>query len=311
MVAADMRRTVPQSSIFASKLSLSALARSRAIGYLAGMSKPFSGRCCLALALPVLLLASGCSKQGAQEPGLFGGKGAQVGSLDEKPLPEGAGRPDALGPCGKVSPASDASLVDDFEDGDGRIFKAFERDGFWFGASDKTEGSSMSPTGTFAAEKLPEAEVTKDNHYGAHLVASGQTNWGVVWGSALNWTRKGIKCPLNISAFAGLRFRAKGPGRIRVSVAVPEITPKDGGGTCTDGCYDAHGKHFDLTPAWESYEMRWDKVQQGGWGTEARFTPERVVNLGINVDVKSLPIDFWVDDVELIAKTPAGTTAAR
>ena len=251
--------------------------------------------------LPVLLAASlaqlACQQQAG--PGVFGGKGA---SVDEKPLPEGAGKPDALGPCGKDGPVSDAQLIDDFEDGNDRIFKAFRRDGFWFAASDKTEGSTITPFAPFAAELLSAAESTKDNRYAAHLTAAGEKDWGVVWGAQLSWTREGIKCPLNVSGFAGVRFRAKGPGKIRLSIAVPEVTPKDGGGNCAERCYDAHGKIFLLSNAWDSYEMRWEKVQQGGWGTEARFTPERVVNLGINVNVKDLPIDLWIDDVELIPK---------
>jgi len=275
------------------------------------MSKLLPSSPWLALLIPLTLGAGACSKQGESEPGLFGGKGAKIGGLDEKPLPQGAGDPSALGPCGKVSPASDAALIDDFEDGDGHLFKAFERDGYWYSASDKTEGSTISPTGTFAAEQLPASDATKENRYGAHLLASGQKDWGVVWGGQLTWAKDGIKCPLNVSSFAGLRFRAKGPGRIRVSVAVPEITPKDGGGTCVDKCYDSHGKYFDLSPAWENYEVRWEKLQQKGWGLDARFTPERVVNLGINVEVQNLPIDFWVDDFELIPKAPAGATAAR
>lgn len=272
------------------------------------MSKRLSQSSWLVALAAVSSVACAAPQKG---PELFGGQGAKVGSTDEKPLPEGAGDPAALGPCGKASPPSDASLIDDFEDGDGHVFKAFERDGFWFGASDKTEGSSQSPSGTFMAEKLPDAEASKDNRYAAHLVASGQKDWGVVWGTALNWTHQGLKCPLNANAFAGIRFRAKGPGRIRVTVAVPEVTPKDGGGTCKDRCYDAHAKYFDLGPGWDNYEARWEKLQQGGWGTEARFTPERIVNLGFNVDVKSLPIDFWVDDVELIPKTPEAAAAAR
>jgi hypothetical protein len=268
------------------------------------MSKPFSW--CLLL----LVAASvGCAAQ-KNEPGLFGGQGAQVGSANEKPLPEGAGDPAALGPCGKMSPASDAALIDDFEDGDGHMFKAFERDGYWFGANDKTEGSTQTPSGTFMAEKLPEAEGNKDNRYAAHLTAAGQKDW-VTWGTELKWTRDGLRCPLNVSGFAGVRFRAKGPGRVRVTLAVPEVTPKEGGGTCTDRCYDAHGKWFDLSPTWDSYELRWEKLQQGGWGAEARFNPERIVNIHLSPDVKTLPIDFWVDDIELIPKTPSATTAAR
>jgi hypothetical protein len=256
-------------------------------------------------------LSVACMQQEADGPAVFGGKGASVTRLDEKPLPAGAGEPRALGPCGQIGPASDAQLIDDFEDGNDRIFKGFQRDGFWFGASDKTEGSTITPTAPFAAELLPPAESNKDNRFAAHLTAAGETNWGVVWGAQLNWTHEGIKCPLNVSAFAGVRFRAKGPGKIRVAMAVPEVTPKDGGGSCVDRCYDAHGKLFLLSDAWDSYEMRWEKLQQGGWGTEARFTPQRIVNLTVNVDVKSLPIDLWLDDVELIPVSQASTPAAQ
>lgn len=254
--------------------------------------------------------AYGCQRQSANGPTVFGGQGAQVSGLGEQPLPAGAGRPNALGPCGRDGPVSDAQLIDDFEDGNDRIFKGFQRDGFWFAASDKTEGSTITPTAPFAAELLPAAAATKDNRYAAHLTAAGEKNWGVVWGAALQWTRDGIKCPLNVAGFAGVRFRAKGPGTIRLSMAVPEVTPKDGGGNCIDRCYDAHGKLFTLSEVWDAYEMRWEKVQQGGWGTEARFTPERVVNLAVNVDVKALPIDFWLDDIELIPKTQASAPAA-
>ena len=272
------------------------------------MSKSAAGRSCFLLLIAALAIA--CQQQGADDPSVFGGQGAKVGGPDEKPLPAGAGDPAALGPCGKVGPVSDAQIIDDFEDGNDRIFKGYQRDGFWFAAGDKTEGSTITPSAPFAAELLPANESTKDNRYAAHLTAQGQKSWGL-WGTALQYTHDGLKCPLNVSGFAGLRFRAKGPGTIRVSIAVPEVTPKEGGGTCTDRCYDAHGKVILLSDTWDSYEMRWEKLQQGGWGTEARFTPERIVSVGFNIDVKSLPIDLWLDDVELIPKgTPAPAAPA-
>jgi hypothetical protein len=256
-------------------------------------------------AFSVLVFGGGCAAKNADKSSVFGGQGAQIAGTSEKPLPAGAGDPNALGPCGKVGPASDTQLIDDFEDGNDRIFKGFERDGFWFAASDKTEGSTVTPNAPFVAELLPEADSSKDNRYAAHLTAAGEKDWGVVWGAALQRTKDGIKCPLNVSRYAGVRFRAKGPGTIRLSIAVPEVSPKESGGTCADRCYDAHGKVFLLTDKWDSYEVRWGKLQQGGWGTEARFTPERIVNLAINGDVKALPLDFWIDDVELIHQAPA------
>jgi hypothetical protein len=261
----------------------------------------------LGVATVGLWLAAACAGSRGEDKAVFGGEGARV---VEKPLPAGSADSSALGPCGQAAPASDAALIDDFEDGNNRIFKAFERDGFWFGAGDKTDGSRLSPESSFAPELLPEAESNKDNRFAAHLSAAGQSNWGVVWGTALHWTKGGIKCPVNLSGFAGVRFRAKGPGQIRVSLAVPEVTPKEYGGSCTDKCYDGHGKLMLLSGAWETYELRWEKLAQSGWGTEARFTPQRLLNLSFNVDVKALPIDFWLDDVELIAKAAPASSSA-
>lgn len=286
------------------------LATARARTYTTGMPPP-----CPRGALSVFLAAAGslvaCSAQPDKPPPVFGGQGAQVAMVSEKPLPAGAGTPVPAGPCGKNGPASDAPIIDDFEDSDGRIFKAFERDGFWFTAGDNSPGSTISPSGSFAPELLPPAESTKENRFAAHFKAAGQTQWGAVFGTALSWTQKGIKCPLNLSSFVGVRFRAKGPGSVRLSVAVPEVVPKDGGGTCTEGCYDGHGKLFLLGNAWDTYEARWDKLAQAGWGTDARFTPERIVNLTFNAPVPSLPIDFWVDDVELIPQSAPAKAAAQ
>jgi hypothetical protein len=239
---------------------------------------------------------------------VFGGRGAPA--LDEKPLPAADREPEPVGPCGRAAPPSDTTLLDDFEDGDGTVFKGFEREGYWFSVSDKTAGSVIKPDGTFRAELLPAADATPDNRYAAHLVASGQSQWGATWGATLAWRKDGVRCPLNLSGFAGLRFRAKGPGTIRMGFAVPEVQAKEYGGTCTDRCYDFHGKVFRLGDRWESYTVRWERVQQGGWGREARFTPSRLVQLNIKVDLKDLPADFWIDDLELIPQPAAATAHA-
>jgi hypothetical protein len=232
---------------------------------------------------------------------VFGGQGAQIAGLDEKPLPTESVS-EAGGPCGREAPPSDTALLDDFEDGDGKLFKGFEREGYWFSVSDKTEGATVKPMGTFLAERLPQAEATGENRFAAHLSASGQKDWGAAWGTTLAWVRKGVRCPLNLSSFAGLRFRAKGPGTIRAQLAVPEVQAKEYGGVCMDRCYDAHGKVFVLSDRWETYAMRWDRVQQEGWGAEARFSPARLVQFLIKVVPKGMPADFWIDDLELIPK---------
>src|SRR5690606_31506141 len=146
----------------------------------------------------------------------------------------------------------------------------------------------------------------------AHFVASGYSDWGVSWGTTLRWVDKGIKCPFNASAFNGLRFKAKGNGRVRVHLGVPETVPTDQEGRCKERCWDTHSRIVMLSDEWETYVIPWEQLQQWGWGTEAPFTPEQVLSLQFAVDSKDLPVDFWIDDVEFTRAsetTNAGSAA--
>jgi len=256
---------------------------------------------------------SACSSGKAAPPPVFGGEGAVIaGPAKETPLPPEKSTvteaPNA-DPCAEPSPKGDVALLDDFEDADNKLFKAFQREGWWFTAADNTEGSHVSPM-KFAPEKLPEAEATKDNGYAVHFTASGQKDWGAVWGVTLKWESKGIRCPFNASNFAGIRFRARGPGAMRVTVGIPETMPSEAGGSCKAKCYDSYGKVVHMSQCWDEYLVRWDQLQQGGWGNEARFDPARVIQLAFTARVEDLPADFWLDDIALVTAKEADALAA-
>lgn len=255
----------------------------------------------------VLLVA--CTS-GSDKPPVFGGEGAQVERASETPLAqagEGDGDEADSGPCAQAAPPSDRLEVDDFEDGDNKIFKVFEREGWWYTATDGTEGEQVFPEkGTFAPVPLPEAEASPDNEYAAHLTASGQTDWGVVWGTTLKWIRKGIGCPFNASGFSGFEFRAKGPATIWVNFPTPDTTPKENGGKCSDKCWDSYGKLVRIKEGWNTYQIRWDQLQQEGWGTDARFEVERLMNINFSAKTNALPADVWIDDLRFLpANAPA------
>jgi hypothetical protein len=265
----------------------------------------------------VLFTCVACSGGNASAPPVFGGEGAVIaGPAKETPLkPESASSEasstSSADPCAMPSPKADFALLDDFEDGDAKLFKAYQREGWWFSATDNTEGSQISPL-KFAGEKLSEAEATKDNAFAAHLTASGQKDWGVVWGTTLRWESNGIRCPLNASAFAGIRFRAKGPATVRVAFGIPETEPADGaGGSCKSRCFDTHGKIVHLGNCWDEYLVRWDQLQQGGWGNEARFDPARLLQLAFAVTPNELPADLWVDDIALVTQQEADAMGAK
>ncbi len=247
----------------------------------------------------------------ATAPPIFGGQGAAIATPVEAPLPPEAPAAAApKGPCAGAVRPTDVALLDDFEDGDSHLFKAFERDGWWFSAGDATEGAKLyPPSGNFGPDRLPAADATKDNLFAAHFKAEGQKDWGASWGVGLQWESKGIRCPLNASTFAGIRFRARGPGTVRVSFAMPETQPTDSGGTCTTGCYDSHGKLVYLSDRWSDYLVRWDALEQGGWGAQARFDPSRLLRLAFSVTAKQVPADFWTDDIAFVTSAEADALA--
>jgi hypothetical protein len=256
-----------------------------------------------------ILLLGACSivgcvaSSGESSPPVFGGEGANLKIRGEAPLPEAPKGVAPTGPCaGRVVPAGDVALLDDFEDHDTKVFKAFQREGWWYVAADETQGTVHPPRGTFSADPLPAGEGSTDNAYAAHFSAEGFKDWGAVWGTTLSWSNEGIRCPYNASGFEALRFRAKGKGSVTVKVAIPETQPKDDGGACESKCYDFHGKLIDLKSEWSEYVVRFDRLQQGGWGTEARFNPATLTNVSFHSDSKSMPVDFWVDDIEFVPK---------
>jgi len=258
-------------------------------------------------------LWAACSAPSPDKPPVFGGQGAQVEARrNEIPLSEASGD-DALadaGPCAKPAPPGGRLELDDFEDGDSKIFKVFEREGWWYTATDGTEGEQVFPEkGTFKPVPLPEEEATPDNEYAAHLRAEGQTDWGVVWGTTLKWVRNGIGCPFNASEFAGIEFRAKGPAEGWVNFATPATTPKENGGTCREKCWDSYGKLVRIKEGWNRYEVRWEKLQQEGWGTDVHFDKDRLMNINFSAKTQHLPVDFWLDDLKFLSKAEPAPVA--
>jgi hypothetical protein len=249
------------------------------------------------------------SDDGAKNPPVFGGEGAVIAK--EHPLPaEPAAPPPYTGACKGPAPASDTALFDDFEDGDNKAFKGFEREGWWWSATDTTPDAKIVPAkDAFSAERLPAGDATNDNLFAAHFMAEGQKEWGAVWGSTLAWTNGGIKCPFNASGFAGVTLRAKGKGSISIRLGQPETIGGDGGGQCKERCYDSYGKRLFLTPEWQTFSVPWEKLQQEGWGTQVRFDPGRLIQIAFAANVKDLPVDFWVDDIAFIPKSGGAAKA--
>lgn len=256
------------------------------------------------IVLPVLAFSIlGCNKSGENSAAVFGGEGAKIEGPDSHPLTEEDERPKMSGPCEKAPPPGQDAILDDFEDGDHQLFKTYHREGWWFVADDGTEGAEFTPKkGEFAPEKLLEGEGTTENEMALHGTASGMNDWGIVWGTTLRWKKDAVSCPFNGSHFDGIRFRTKGTGTIKIKINTIETSPPDNGGVCQKECWDAHGKVVRLTDEWRDVFIRWEDLQQEGWGTDSRFDATRLLALNFTAKPEMLPADFWVDDIRFIEK---------
>ncbi len=251
---------------------------------------------------------SGCAPKESQKQTVFGGAGADVQGPDSKPLGEVDDRPRMIGPCADAPPPGEEAILDDFEDGDHQLFKTYHREGWWFAADDGSEGSSASP---FKAESLPEGQATSQNEMAVHLKAEGMNDWGVSWGTTLRWKKDGLSCPFNASHFEGIRFRAKGPATIKLKINTVETTPAENGGICREKCWDSHAKVIRIKEEWTEFFVRFDELQQEGWGTDSKFDSTRLLALNFTAGPGMLPVDFWLDDVSFIQKgeKPAETSS--
>ncbi len=256
-----------------------------------------------ALRVPLFATAVGlvgaCGAPAEPSAPTFGGQGAVIDPGAAAGRVEASSAP--ADPCAEPAPESEDVRVEDFEDGDNRLFGGFEREGYWYSATDHTPGATVfPPAGTFQPSKLAEGEATLENQLAAHFTAEGEKDWGVTWGTTLRHVGPASKCAFNVGKFAGLRFRARGKGSVSLRFGMPDTVAAEYGGRCVERCWDLHGTIIHLSDDWRVREVRWDQLQQGGWGKSVRFDPRRILGIEFAASPKYLPADFWVNDFSWI-----------
>ena len=167
------------------------------------------------------------------------------------------------------------------------------------------------PSEQFAPVKLLPPVATKVNLYAAHLTAAGYRNWGAVWGTSLNWAKDGFAVRSMRRGFAGVKFRAKGPGLIKIQFGMPETVPVEYGGTCKSNCYSLARHAGAARRQVGRLHRAVGSLAARRWGAEARFDPARLLNLNFAVLSKDLPSDFWLDDVKFVTQAEANERAAH
>jgi endoglucanase len=186
-------------------------------------------------------------------------------------------------------------LLDDGEDGDTRIVVTDGREGYWFNFVDPW-GSTIEPKRFAFQPGGPGDSKMAANMHGV-LAKSGESLY-----SGMGFAFTNPKTPFDISHAKGIRFWAKGPGKIRFKVPDRNTDPQ--GDRCTD-CYNDFGVDIFLQNEWIRYTVPFDKMtQQDGWGDR---TPGLDIKGAFAVqwqfDTAGAAYDIWVDNIELVGCT--------
>ena len=168
--------------------------------------------------------------------------------------------------CTSIHAAGNAPLVDDFESQTPRILGNEGRGGWWFSYDDNTGG------------KLKRETVSVDTDTGKnrvlHVASTGFAKWGAGFGFNLHpESTLSRVCAYDASTYDGIRFRAKGHGRVRVVLGEPSNIPPALGGACSRAanlCHDRPGVWVDLGSEWKSFELPFCSFLPEGWGVRLR-----------------------------------------
>jgi hypothetical protein len=220
------------------------------------------------------------------------------GPAPESPAPAApaASARELLPPCARVSVGSGgAPEIDDFEDGNARLSVLDGRSGIWKASGDGTGQQAPRPGDIAFPVRL--VEPGRPSRFVLRLHAERMT----AGGAGLSVDLAPGHC-YDASAYAGLELSARGTGRVYLAAMMIDLMEKKWGGLCERDCYDQHSAPLDLTRGWRRYAIRWEQLEQAGWGRRLAFDPSRLLALSVSVQSADTPSELTIDDVRFIPR---------
>ncbi len=247
--------------------------------------------------------ASGAGTISAGAP-FAGAAGATTAGAPSAGAPSGgalgvAGAPAIM--CGPVLHATATlPLIDDMEDGNGRIAPFDGRNGVWFTYNDATPGGKQFPppsSPTFPMQLV--MDPLSDGRYAANTYGSGFTSWGAGMGLVL--TSGG--CPYDAGVYQGVRFYARADQATSMYTLFPtaDTNPPSAGGTCQEltghSCFDSYRAEVGLGPDWQTYYIDFALLTQQGWGQPVVFDQKKLIGINFQMPIEAGSFSIQVDDV--------------
>jgi hypothetical protein len=208
--------------------------------------------------------------------------------------PSPSARSAADDPCAaRYRAAGTHPLIDDFEDLDSMVIAAEGRSRAWLLSFDTDlDGALRVPA------PRPRGDYRRDNRYALRLTGPKLSDWGAV----AEVTFHPQRC-YDASAYAGLQFSAKGPGRLLVGAAELRVVPRRWGGTCgpEEQCYNVHRKALVLSDSWTHFVVRWNQLEQAG-AEALPLDPTSLHGIRFAIPAEGTPFDIMIDDVAFVAR---------
>lgn len=184
-------------------------------------------------------------------------------------------------------------LIDDLEDGNAQVREIDGRNGYWFTFVDPW-GSTVQPKGHF---QLSEGGVGQGRYVAKASGKLAEEGDSLYAGVGFSFTNP--KMAYDASRARGIRFWAKGPGRIRLKVPDRNTAPE--GDRCTD-CYNDFGVDIYLQDEWVRYTVPFERMkQQPGWGDRSPAVDATgLLSVQWLFGTAGREFEIWVDQVELV-----------
>lgn len=211
------------------------------------------------------------------------------------PAPSAAPTPeDPLARCTPaVVAAGESPLLDDFEDGDTKLPWLERRSGFWIVYDDGTGLQKPRGGSQPFPEKIPGGR--EQSLLALHTRGSGFKKWGAVLSTQLS-----ARGCYDASVYDGVRFWARGRGKVVFAAMMSQVVSEKFGGSCVGECLDAHVATIDLQKDWTLHTIRWEDLKQVGTGPALDFDARSLFSFSFTSKPEQASFDYWLDDLSFV-----------
>lgn len=236
------------------------------------------------------------------------GDGGAEGAADPDPVPQNELFVCEIDGVPTVGDASASWIIDDFEDGDNRVF-GNGLAGWWFFYGDDSGGWQTPESWQAEAGGPPGSALA------LHAAGGDFTDWGSATAFSMATASADDKCVFDASAYDGFSFWIRGSievqgssdqvqeserGAVRVQMIEKRVIPLEEGGSCDPNrntCWDSHRVRITPTECWRRHSIRFDEMQQDGWGQDVGPLDTAALSHAAFEVSAYQSYDFWLDDL--------------